>query len=375
LECVLPDCVPVSSIEEELQVEKGEVDEMTIMKCLGLTAAAAAMIWDTSSATAQQPVTLRIHHYLAAQAPVPSKFMTEWTKKIEAESNGRIKFEQYPSMQLGGTPPQLFDQVKDGVVDIVWTLPGYTSGRFPRLETLELPFIAATGEQTSQAAWDFYEKHARDELKDVKVLAVATHGPAAIHMRGNGIRKLEDMKGVKLRGPSRVVTDMIKTIGATPVGMPLPAVPESLSKGVIDGAAIAWEVVAPLRIAELTNTHTTFGGNRSLYVLAFILAMNKSKYDGLPADLKKVIDDNSGMATAKWLGRVIDEGDKPGIEAVKKRNNAIVELDVSETARWKAVGRSVIAKWIEEMKAKGIDGNMLVQDFETMVAKYAGPAK
>jgi TRAP-type C4-dicarboxylate transport system substrate-binding protein len=183
------------------------------------------------------------------------------------------------------------------------------------------------------------------------------------------------MKGVKLRGPSRVVTDMIRMIGATPVGMPLPAVPESLSTGVIDGAAIAWEVVAPLRIAELTNTHTTFGGNRSLYVLAFILAMNKSKYDSLPADLKKVIDDNSGMATAKWLGRVIDEGDKPGIEAVKKRNNAIVELDVSETARWKAVGRSVIAKWIEEMKAKGIDGNMLVQDFETMVAKYAGPAK
>ncbi len=243
---------------------------------------------------------------------MPKNFIAEWAKKVEQDSKGRLKIELYPSMQLGGTPPQLYDQVKDGVVDIIWTLPGYTAGRFPQSETFELPFIAGNGEQNSQAAWEFYEKHLKDEFKDVHIIAVHTHGPGLIHAKGNGVRKLEDMKGLKLRGPSRMVNKLIENLGATPVGMPVPAMPDALSKGVIDGTVVPWEVTTPLRVSELVNTHTTFSGNRSLYVAFFIFAMNKAKYDGLPAELKKVIDDNSGLATSKWVGKVMDEGDAPG---------------------------------------------------------------
>jgi len=203
-------------------------------------------------ATAQQ-VTLRVHQFLPARAPVPSNFIAPWAKKVEADSKGRIKVELYPSMQLGGTPPQLFDQVKDGVVDVVWTLPGYTPGRFPRSEAFELPFIAGNGEQTSQAAWEYYQKHLKDELKDVHIIAVHTHGPGLLHVKGNGVRKLEDMKGLKLRGPSRQVNKLLETLGATPVGMPVPAMPDALSKGVIDGTVVPWEVTLPLRVAELVN--------------------------------------------------------------------------------------------------------------------------
>ncbi len=337
---------------------------------ISVLAAAFAVIALPASA---QQVTLRIHQFLPAPAPVPSKFIAPWAKKVEEDSKGRIKVELYPSMQLGGTPPQLYDQVKDGVVDIVWTLPGYTPGRFPRTEAFELPFISGNAVQNSQAAWEYYEKNLKDEFKDVKVIAVHTHGPGLIHAKGEGVRKLEDMKGLKVRGPSRVVNKLITALGATPVGMPVPAMPESLSKGVIDGTVVPWEVTTPYRIAELVNTHTTFAGNRSLYVAFFVFAMNKAKYDALPADLKKVIDDNSGMATSKWVGQVMDDGDAPGLAAAKARNNTIVALDAAETKRWKEAASKVAAEWIDEMKAKGIDGKQLVDDVRTLVAKYAGP--
>ncbi len=347
---------------------------MTAFTRLGAVLVAALTLAAGSSVALAQQVTLRVHQFLPAQAPVPRAFIAEWAKKVETESAGKIKIELYPSMQLGGTPPQLFDQVKDGVVDIVWTLPGYTPGRFPKSEAFELPFIAGTAEQNSQAAWEFYQKHLRDEFKDVQIIAVHTHGAGLIHAKGNGVRKLEDMKGLKVRGPSRQVNKLISALGATPVGMPVPAMPEALSKGVIDGTVVPWEVTTPLRIAELVNTHTTFTGSRSLYVSFFVFAMNKAKYDSLPADLKKVIDANSGPATSKWVGKVMDDFDAPGLAAAKARGNTIVVLDSAETNRWKAAAQRVTDEWIAEMKGKGVDGQALVNDVRALVAKYAGPA-
>ena len=346
---------------------------MTLVARIAAVFASVALLAVASAASAQQ-ITLRVHQFLPAQAPVPAHFIAPWAKKVEAESKGRIKFELYPSMQLGGTPPQLFDQVKDGVVDIVWTLPGYTPGRFPKTEALELPFIAGNGEQSSQAAWEYYTKHLKDELKDVHVISVNTHGPGLLHVKGKGVRRLEDMKGLKLRGPSRQVNKLLEALGATPVGMPVPAMPDALAKGVIDGTVVPWEVTTPLRVAELVNTHTDFSGNRSLYVSFFFFIMNKAKYESLPPDLKKVIDDNSGAATAKWVGSVMDKYDAPGLEIAKRRGNTIITLDARETARWKEAAQKVTDAWIAEMKGKGIDGQMLVNDVRALIAKYAGPA-
>ena len=340
--------------------------------CQRATLLAAVFVCTLSSADAQQ-IVLRLHQPLPAAAPIPKNFLAPWAQKVEAESGGKIKVELYPSMQLGGTPPQLYDQAKDGVVDLIWSVAGYTPGRFPKAEAFELPFIAGNGEQNSQAAWEFYEKNLKDTFADVKVIAVHTHGPGLIHAKSNGIRKLEDMKTLKLRGPSRMTTKLLEVLGATPVGMPVPAVPDSLSKGVIDGALLPWEITTPLKIAELVNTHTEFSGNRSLYVAFFFFVMNKAKYESLPAELKAVIDRNSGIAISRMAGKVMDDGDAPGLAAAKARGNAIVKLDVQETARWKAVAKPVIDGWIVEMDGKGLNGKQLVDDTRAMIAKYAGP--
>lgn len=334
---------------------------------------AAALLAATMAAplAQAQDVTLRLHQLLPPQATIPALAITPWIEKVQQESGGRIKIDHYPSMQLGGAPPSLFDQARDGAVDIIWTVLGYTPGRFPKSEAFELPFMVTTGEATSKAYYDYVQKHALDEFKDVKPLALHTHGPGLIHVKGNGVRALEDMKGLKLRGPTRIITNMLGKLGATAVGMPVPAVPEALSKGVIDGAVIPWEVTVALKIAELTNTHTGFTGDNGLYTATFAMVMNKESYAKLPDDLKKVIDANSGLETAALFGQAMDKGDKIGLKIAQDRGNAIITLDAAETARWQKAAEPVVEEWVAEMKGKGVDGAALVADAKALIAKYS----
>lgn len=330
---------------------------------------AAALIGAAAAAQAQE-VTLKLHQLLPARAAIPANFLTPWAEKVEKESGGRIKIEHYPSMQLGGKPPELVQQVTDGVVDMIWTVMGYTPGRFPRAEAFELPFMVTNGEQTSRAFYEYYEKHMQDDFPGMKVIAVHTHGAGLLHTK-EPVNKLEDIQGMKLRGPTRVITQMLSSFGAVPVGMPVPAVPEAVSKGVIDGAVIPWEVTLPLKMTELVGNHTEFSGDRGLYAATFLFAMNKASYDALPDDLKKVIDDNSGAEAAAWAGRVMDETDVVGRKKAVEKGNTIIVLDEAETNRWQKASASVVTDWIEEMKGKGIDGQALVDDAQALLKKNA----
>ncbi len=286
----------------------------------------AAAVGSTALASlAQQPtVTLKFHTFMSPQSNVWLNMHKAWMDKVEKESGGRIKFEAYPAMQLGGTPVQLYDQARDGVVDVVWTLPGNNTGRFPRVEVFELPFMMSNAEAASKAYWEYVQTMAPDEFKDVQVLALHVHGPGAIHTTDKPVKSVADMKGIKVRGPSRQINKLLGTLGATPVGMPLPGIPDALSKGTIQGAVIPWEVVPSVKVQELTKYHAEFdpaGG--ALYTITFVMAMNKAKYNSLPPDLKKVIDNNSGMATSGWLGKTQQAGDSAGRKAAADRGNSI----------------------------------------------------
>lgn len=341
-----------------------------MVKKLSAFLCAAGIGLAVSGAAMAQEVTLRLHQMLPPQATIPAKAIAPWAEKVSQESNGRIKIEQYPSMQLGGRPPELYDQAKDGVVDMVWTVIGYTPGRFPKTEAFELPFMVTTGEATSKAFHEFAEKHAADEFKDVKVIAFHVHGPGLIHSK-TPVNTLEDMKGMKIRGGSRVINQLLEKLEATPVGMPVPGVPEALSKGVIDGTTIPWEVTIPLKVPELVKNHTGFSGDYGLYTLTFVFAMNQAAYDKLPDDLKKVIDDNSGIEAAAMFGRAMDGGDTVGLEIAQKANNNIITLDDEQTKRWQEVAQPVVDGWIAEMDGKGLDGKALVEDAKALIAKHS----
>ena len=314
-----------------------------------------------------QDVVLKLHQFLPAQAPVPAEVLVPWMAKVEAESNGRIKFEHYPAMQLGGRPGDLYDQVVDGVADIVWTLPGYTPGRFPRTEVMELPFIMTNAEAASRTFWTLGEKYMFDtDFKDVKVLGLWTHGPGLIHSK-TPVTSIGDLAGVKLRAPTRVTNMMVTNLGATAVGMPVPAVPESLSKGVIDATILPWEVTASIKSSELVRNHTEFG-DASLYTAAFVLAMNRAAYDKLPDDLKAVIDANSGLEFSAMAGKASQAADDPARKMAVDLGNSIVTLTPEQVAEWKAAAQPTIDAWVAETAAAGFDGAALLEEARALMA-------
>lgn len=328
------------------------------------------------SGFAQQTVTLKFHTFMAPQSNVWLSMHKPWMDKVEKESNGRIKFEAYPAMQLGGTPVQLYDQAKDGVVDVVWTLPGNTAGRFPRVEVFELPFMMTNAEATSKAYWEYCQTVATDEFKDVQVLALQVHGPGVIHTADKPVHSVADIKGLKLRAPTRQVTKMLGFLGATPVGMPLPSIPDSLSKGTINGCVIPWEVVPSVKVHELTKYHAEFdpaGG--CLYTTTFVMAMNKAKYNSLPPDLKKVIDNNSGMATSAWLGKTQQGNDPVGRKSASDRHNNIFTIDAAEAQQFRRTSRFVEVEWVEDMKKRGYDGYKLLDAARSLIDKHTKATK
>lgn len=330
------------------------------------TIAVAAMGWSTFAHS--QEVTLRLHQFLPEQASVPANVLVPWIERVEEASDGRIEIELHSAMALGGTPPQLYDQARDGVVDIVWTLPGYTPGRFPQTEVFELPFIASDAETTSRAFWQVTEETLQgSDFQGVKILGAWVHGPGVIHVSGEGVRSMEDMADLKLRAPTRMTTELLEEVGAAPIGMPVPAIPESLSKGVIDGAVVPWEVTPSLRLSELVDVHTEFSGDKSLYVATFILAMNQAKYDSLPDDLKQVIDENSGLEFSALAGKTTQEFDPPARAIAEEAGNEIVVLDEAEVARWVEASQPVIDAWVAEMDGKGMDGTALVEQVRGLI--------
>jgi TRAP-type C4-dicarboxylate transport system substrate-binding protein len=316
-------------------------------------------------------VTLRLHHFLPPVSNGHAKMLAPWGKKVEAESGGRIRVQLFPSMQLGGTPPQLFDQARDGVADLVWTLPGNTPGRFPRLEVFELPFVPAQRSVVnSPAVQEFALNQAAEELREVHPICVWSHDQGLVHSRRQ-VKTLEDMRGLKLRFPTRQAGEALKALGASAIGMPIPQVPESLASGVIEGCVVPWEVVPSIKVHELVKYHTEIPGSPTLYVATFLFVMNKARYEGLPADLRAVIDANSGMELARAAGKVWDDTAPPARELAAKRGNVIYTLPEEEAVRWREATRPVVETWVAQSKDRGIDGGKLLEEARALLAKHA----
>ena len=193
-----------------------KINRRTLMLGAGAALGAPAIV---TNARAQAAVTLKLHSFLPPISNPHAKLLAPWVKQIEADSQGRLKIDIFPSMQLGGTLPQLYDQARDGVVDIIWTLPGATPGRFPTTEVMELPFIGAQrGIVNSRAAQELANAHMKDEVKDVKLLSYWAHDAGHIHATRQ-IKTMDDLKGLKLRSPTRLAGEALKALGAT--GVPI----------------------------------------------------------------------------------------------------------------------------------------------------------
>jgi TRAP-type C4-dicarboxylate transport system substrate-binding protein len=331
--------------------------------------AAPAVLRATRAGAAE--VTLKLHHFLPPTTNGQRNVFVPWAKSLADASGGRIKVDIYPSMQLGGAPPQLYDQARDGVVDIVWALPGYTANRFPRLEVFELPFVAdRRSVVNSQAVQEYAAKHLAQELGEVHPIGVWAHDGGVIHST-RAVREMKDFSGLKLRFPTRLAGEGLKALGATPIGMPVPQVPQALAQRVIDGAVVPWEVVPAIKIEEMTSFHSSIAGSPTFYTATFLLAMNRPRYESLPDDLRGVLDTLSGPYFAKMAGEVWDKEGAIVSEAVRKRGNTMIEIGPEEAQRWRERCEPVTTAWLAAMRAKGLDGDALLADAKALLAKYA----
>jgi TRAP-type C4-dicarboxylate transport system substrate-binding protein len=318
------------------------------------------------SQTAQSKETvLRLHTFVP---PVSSSFkaVKRWAEKVEKDTNGSVKIKLFPSRQLGGKPSELYDQARKGFVDLSWTLPGYTTGRFPRTEVFELPFVAGVSALAgSQAVMEIYDKWLADDFKDTHPIVLHAAGPFAFHSH-KPIRNLSDMKGMKIRSSSRAVGEIFKVVGATPVGIPGLKMAETYQRNGVDWVYTAWSIALPTKIVKMSKFHTEAYMNQPV----LMLIMNKKSYEGLSSDQKRAFDANSGMAQARIFGADWVKADVPGKKLSKKLGNETSVLSTTDRATWKKMSQSVINGWVKNVSSKGIDGKGLVSAARAAVAKY-----
>ncbi|KJZ20871.1 TRAP transporter substrate-binding protein [Loktanella sp. S4079] len=326
----------------------------TVLAVLGAALATPALVQHANAAE----VTLRLHHFLPAVAPMHTEVLAPWAARLAEASQGAIDVQVYPAMQLGGKPPQLAEQAKSGIVDIAWALPTYTTGRYPVAETMGLPFLAKGAEETSDALYTLMQEFGGDEFAGMKPLAFWSHDGGKLHMRGSAIRTAEDLKGKKIRSPNAGMGDLLAALGAEPVFFPVTEMVVGLSNGVIDGCCLPYEVVPPFKLHELTAASSeAMAGARGLYANTNALLMNQRSYESLSDDLRRVIDENSGRELSRHIGQVTESRfETAGRQMVADHGNEIAQIDAAEIARWKEAAEPVYASWITRLNEAGHDG-------------------
>ncbi|MBP8271410.1 MAG: TRAP transporter substrate-binding protein [Sphaerotilus sp.] len=337
---------------------------VTRLLCAAITLAAPALY--------AQEVTLKVSHFLPPNSNYQKGVLEPWCDKLAKESGGKLKCQIYPAMQLGGTPPQLADQVKNAVADIVMTSPSYSSGRFPYTEALEQPFTLPPGGLAgSKAMWEYSQKYAMKDYADFKLLAMFSGSGVIMSTSSKPILTVDGFKGVKLRSPSRSAAKLLTALGGAPVNMPPAQITEAVAKGVVDGAMATWELVPAVKLQEVTKYHMQAPANQEAFTQnPLVMLMNKAKYDGLPADLKAVLDKASGPALVELAGTAWDKAIVDGRRIASDAGNKTLTVKPEDYAAMRKASATVEVEWAREVAPKGLDGAMLVKEVRAIGAKH-----
>lgn len=334
-----------------------------------VTAVTLAIGLSAASAATAQEYTFRLHHLLSAQAPAQTRMLEPWAERVEELSGGRVDIEIFPAMTLGGAPPELISQARDGVVDLVWTVNGYTPGLFPRTEVMELPFVFLNDPVAANLAmYDMFDDYLSDDYQGVEVMFLHVHAGQALHTVDTEVRTPADFAGLRLRIPTRTGAWVIEQLGGQPVAMPVPDLPQALQTGNVDGALIPWEIIPPLRIQEQTQ-YQIEGFDRARFgTTTFQVSMNADRWNGLPEDIQAAFREASNREWWAEVGRIWRATDDFGINMAVEAGNTHVTLTEEETAAFEEALAPVVQRWVDEVTANGIDGAGLVEEARRMIA-------
>ncbi len=340
-------------------------------RALGLAASALALLGATGAMA--QDYTFKLHQFLGAQAPAQTQMLEPWARAVEENSGGRVKIEIFPAMSLGGRPPELINQVRDGVVDLVWTVNGYTPGLFPRTEVIELPGVYENDPRAANLAlYDMLQSgDIADDYAGVEVMFLHVHAGQGLHTTEKAVRTPADAAGLKLRVPTRTGAWIIEALGAAPVAMPVPELPSSLQKGVVDGAFIPWEIIPALKIQEQTRYQIEGADKWRFGTTTFQVSMNQARWDGLPKDIQAAFRDASGPDWLAEVGDIWRGTEEFGIQMAIDSGNEHITLTEAETQAFRDALEPVVERWVEEVTGKGIDGAGLVEKARAAIATHS----
>jgi TRAP-type C4-dicarboxylate transport system substrate-binding protein len=333
---------------------------------------AALALGLTTTGLMAQEVTIKVSHFLPPNSNYQKGVLEPWCDRLAKDSGGKLKCQIYPAMQLGGTPPQLADQVKNAVADIVMTSPSYSSGRFPYTEALEQPFTLPPGGLAgSKAMWEYSQKFATKDYADFKLLAMFTGSGIIMSTSSKPILTVEGFKGVKLRSPSRSAAKLLTALGGAPVNMPPAQITEAVAKGVVDGAMATWELVPAVKLQEVTKYHMQGPADQAAFTQnPLVMLMNKARYDGLPPELKAVLDKASGPALVELAGAAWDKAIVDGRRIAGDAGNKTLTVKPEDYEAMRKMSAAVEVEWARDVAAKGLDGAMLVKEVRALGAKY-----
>ena len=305
-----------------------------------------------------QTIELKFAHAFSPKHTLQAKVFEPWAEKISKLTNGKVKVTFYPGGALGKAP-DLYGLAEKGIADIVYTLHDYTPGRFPMTTVFELPFMITSATQASDAMWKTFEKFPAfsKEYSKVKVLGLFAHPPGLFHTIKKPIKSIEDLKGMKMRTASPSVTKALKVFGATPVSIPVTETYTALERGVVDGTVVPWEGVVVFKLDDLLKYSTP----TNFYTMTMMVVMNKRKWDSLPDDVKKVIDENSGLAMSLACGEIFDKVEQPLKKRCLGKGMKVVELPPDDITKLKALADPLRSEWVKDMKAKGLPGKEVME--------------
>jgi TRAP-type C4-dicarboxylate transport system substrate-binding protein len=314
--------------------------------------AATALPWNRALAAEE----LKLHSFVPPRHVIWADVITPWTKEVASKSNNQLTVRLFPSMQLGGKPPELYRQVVQGIADACFSLPGYTSADFPMMALTELPGTANSADDGTKKLWANFEKFLARDFKDTKVLMLWNSDSASLMSKSKPIRTLDDLKGMKIRTPSAAQSAQLEALGATPIDMPVTQIYNSLDRGVIDATMIPMSAALDFKLIEVAKYFTI---NAPLGRSPFMVVMNKGRYEKLPANLKKVIDDTTGLQLSLKGAAAYDGKNNQAIEAAKKTRE-VIPLTAQERAKWVSAFKPMIAKKVEEGEKAGLPARALV---------------
>ena len=282
---------------------------------------------------------------------IQSKLAEAWCKEVEKRTDGQVQISYYPGQTLTKAK-QCYDGVVEGLSDIGFSILQYTPGRFPVMDVINLPVGVPSGEVATAVLNEVNDKFQPKELSDTQVMYLHSHGPGFIHTSEKPIPKMEDLKGVKIRshGPT---AEMIKCLGGTPVALPMPELYQALQKGVVQGGVFPLEANKGWRLAEVTQYVSACFSTG--YGLAFFVVMNKDKWEALPADVKKTIDE----INREWVikhGQAWDESDFRGVQFLLKKGNMMIGIDPKEAEKREKAVQPVMSAYVEELSEKDLPG-------------------